>query len=59
MIPLDLIPSDVVDQIDTYKTFSPNIYGDFAGATFNVQTTTKITKPITKDFNRNRICKIQ
>ena len=48
MIPLDLIPSDVVDQIDTYKTFSPNIYGDFAGATFNVQTTTKITKPITK-----------
>ena len=48
MIPLDLIPTDVVDVIDTYKTFSSNVYGDFAGATFNVQTTTKSAKPITK-----------
>lgn len=48
MIPLDLIPSDVVEVIDTYKTFNPNVYGDFAGATFNVQTTTKPSKSITK-----------
>ena len=48
IIPLDLIPSDVVNVIETYKTFNPNVYGDFAGATFNVETTTKPLKSITK-----------
>jgi outer membrane receptor protein involved in Fe transport len=48
IIPLDLIPTDVVSIIETYKTFNPNIYGDFAGATFNIVTTTKPTKSITK-----------
>ncbi len=48
IIPLDLIPSDVVNVIETYKTFNPNVYGDFAGATFNVETTTKPSKSITK-----------
>ena len=48
IIPLDLIPTDVVSIIETYKTFNPNIYGDFAGATFNLVTTTKPVKSITK-----------
>ncbi|WP_264511364.1 TonB-dependent receptor [Flavobacterium sp. N1719] len=48
IIPLDLIPTDVVSLIETYKTFNPDIYGDFAGATFNVVTTTKPIKSITK-----------
>ena len=48
IIPLDLIPTDVVSIIETYKTFNPNIYGDFAGATFNIVTTTKPVKSITK-----------
>ncbi len=48
IIPLDLIPTDVVSIIETYKTFNPNIYGDFAGATFNVLTLNKPTKSITK-----------
>jgi outer membrane receptor protein involved in Fe transport len=48
IIPLDLIPTDVVSIIETYKTFNPNIYGDFAGATFNVVTLNKPTKSITK-----------
>lgn len=48
IIPLDLIPTDVVSLIETYKTFNPDIYGDFAGATFNVVTTTKPVKSITK-----------
>lgn len=48
IIPLDLIPTDVVSIIETYKTFNPNLYGDFAGATFNLVTTTKPTKNITK-----------
>lgn len=47
IVPLDLIPTDVVSVIETYKTFNPNIYGDFAGATFNI-TTSKVNNSITK-----------
>ena len=46
-ISLDLFPSDIVGVIDVYKTFNPNIYGDFAGATFNIQTS-RVSKSITK-----------
>nr|WP_315249746.1 TonB-dependent receptor [uncultured Flavobacterium sp.] len=47
IIPLDLFSTDIVGVIDVYKTFSPNIYGDFAGGTFNIQTS-KGSKSITK-----------
>jgi outer membrane receptor protein involved in Fe transport len=47
IIPLDLFSTDIVGVIEVYKTFSPNIYGDFAGGTFNIQTS-KNTKSITK-----------
>ena len=47
IIPLDLFSTDVVSVIEVYKTFNPNIYGDFAGGTFNVQTS-KVNKSITK-----------
>jgi TonB-dependent receptor len=40
IIPLDLFPTDIVGVIDVYKTFNPNIYGDFAGGTFNISTST-------------------
>ena len=49
IIPLDQFPTDVVGYIDVLKTFNPNIYGDFAGATIDVKTSqyvkdqTKIT----------------
>lgn len=49
IIPLDQFPTDVVGYIDVFKTFNPNIYGDFAGATIDVKTSqpakeqTKIT----------------
>lgn len=46
-ISLDLFPTDIVGVIEVYKTFNPNIYGDFAGGTFNVQTS-KVSKSITK-----------
>ena len=49
IIPLDLFPTDIVGVIDVYKTFNPNIYGDFAGGTFNIATSTsKGSKSITK-----------
>ncbi|MFP9114079.1 carboxypeptidase-like regulatory domain-containing protein [Flavobacterium sp. RHBU_3] len=47
IIPLDLFPTDIVGVVDVYKTFSPNIYADFAGGTFNIATS-KGSKEITK-----------
>ena len=38
IIPLDIFPTDIVGVIDTYKTFNTNIYGDFAGGTFDIIT---------------------
>ncbi|MBY0487341.1 MAG: TonB-dependent receptor [Flavobacteriaceae bacterium] len=48
IIPLDLFPTDIVSVIDVYKTFNPNIYGDFAGGTFNITTSKGGSKSITK-----------
>jgi len=39
ILPLDIFPTDIVSIIETYKTFNTNIYGDFAGGTFNIITT--------------------
>lgn len=38
IIPLDLFPTDIVGVLGVYKTFNPNISGDFAGATINIET---------------------
>lgn len=38
IIPLDLFPTDIVSIIETYKTFNTNLYGDFAGGTFDIIT---------------------
>jgi outer membrane receptor protein involved in Fe transport len=38
IIPLDLFPTDIVGAIDVYKTFNADLYGDFAGGTFNIAT---------------------
>ena len=38
IIPLDLFPTDVVGVLNIYKTFNPNISGDFAGGTVNIET---------------------
>ncbi len=38
IIPLDLFPTDIVGVLSVYKTFNPNISGDFAGATVNIET---------------------
>lgn len=38
IIPLDQFPTDVVGYMDVYKTFNPDIYGDFAGATIDITT---------------------
>lgn len=46
IIPLDLFPTDIVGVLNVYKTFNPNISGDFAGATVNIETSQP--KTITK-----------
>lgn len=47
IIPLDLFPTDIVGVLNVYKTFNPNISGDFAGATINIETK-EAQSPITK-----------
>lgn len=59
IIPLDQFPTDVVGYIDVFKTFNPNIYGDFAGATIDVKTSqpakeqTKISYGVGYTTNNN------
>jgi outer membrane receptor protein involved in Fe transport len=38
IISLDIFPTDIISVLETYKTFNTNLYGDFAGATFNIIT---------------------
>jgi len=38
IIPLDMFPTDIVGFMDVFKTFNPNLYGDFAGATIDINT---------------------
>jgi outer membrane receptor protein involved in Fe transport len=47
IIPLSYIATNIVSYVDVYKTFSPSLYQDFAGATFNVNTITAASKPAT------------
>lgn len=47
IIALKQFPTDVVGKLNIYKTFNSNLYGDFAGATFDIETLT-IDKAFTK-----------
>lgn len=38
IIALKQFPTDVVGKLNVYKTFSSNLYADFAGATFDIET---------------------
>lgn len=59
IIPTDLFPTDIVGVLNVYKTFNPNISGDFAGATINIETSqpksniTKITSGFSYVTNNN------
>ena len=47
-IPLNFIPTDIVRNIDVFKTFNSGLYQDFAGASINVWTKDITNKPYTK-----------
>lgn len=47
IIALKQFPTDVVGKLNIYKTFNSNLYADFAGATFDIETIT-LEKPFTK-----------
>ncbi|MBW8360579.1 MAG: TonB-dependent receptor [Kaistella sp.] len=38
IIELKQFPTDIVGKFDVYKTYNANLFGDFAGATFDVET---------------------
>lgn len=37
-VPLDLFPSQILQQLDIRKTFTPDVPGDFAGASVRIET---------------------
>jgi outer membrane receptor protein involved in Fe transport len=47
-IPLSFIPTDIVRNIDVFKTFNSGLYQDFAGASLNIWTKDISSKPYTK-----------
>lgn len=47
-IPLNFIPTDIVRNIDVYKTFNTSLYQDFAGASINILTKDISSKPYSK-----------
>ena len=47
IIPLDQFSTDIVRNVNIYKTFNPDIYGDFAGATIDIITKDIPKKPTT------------
>lgn len=47
IVALKQFPTDVVGKLNIYKTFNSNLYGDFAGATFDIETLS-IDKAFTK-----------
>ncbi len=47
IVALKQFPTDVVGKLNIYKTFNSNLYGDFAGATFDIETLT-IDRPFSK-----------
>jgi len=38
LIDLGIFPTNIVENLGIYKTYSPDIYGDFAGASVNIDT---------------------
>lgn len=47
IIALKQFPTDVVGKLNVYKTFTSDLYADFAGATFDIETLT-YEKPFSK-----------
>lgn len=45
-VPLDLFPSGLLQSIKTYKTFTPELSGDFSGAAVDIET---------REFPANRV----
>ncbi len=44
LIDLRIFPTDIVSNLGIYKTYTPSIYGDFAGASVNIETKSKPRK---------------
>ena len=56
MVPLDLFPAGLLQQITTSKTFTPNLPGDFSGAQVDIRTreypgTRQLTVSVSQSVN--------
>ncbi len=38
ILPYDIFPDDIIDNLSVTKSFSPDLYGDFSGASINIKT---------------------
>lgn len=38
VIPMDIMPTTIIDVLDVSKMMAPNLYGDFAGGVINIRT---------------------
>jgi len=47
IIPLNYISTNIISSVDVYKTFSPALYQDFAGASFALNTKTAPSNSVT------------
>ncbi|KAF2513240.1 TonB-dependent receptor [Flavobacterium arcticum] len=47
IIPLNYVSTSIVESVDVFKTFSSNLYQDFAGATFQINTKKAPSRPTT------------
>lgn len=51
IIELKQFPTDIVGKFDVYKTYNANLFGDFAGATFDIETLVPETSFTKLDFS--------
>ncbi len=49
VLPYDIFPSDVIQNLDVVKSFTPGLYGDFTGANIDIKT---------KDYPEERLLEI-
>jgi hypothetical protein len=45
VIPMDILPTSIIDLLEVGKFMAPNLYGDFAGGAINIKTKKSYTKP--------------
>lgn len=48
VMPMDIIPTSIIEVLDVSKMLAPNLYGDFAGGAINIRTKKVYKNPVFK-----------